>query len=161
MPKCSSCSCIHILGSSKKSKPKYEEPAGCKLCLLPRSVCGQSPGARREMLPAGGARIFPLQMPAILCPWSVDSPSICSLKENCLLRIEPQGHTLTSLCIGEISSPRAFINHRCKRKIPCTLVTTLPQQEGLINELKFQRPLKYTRLIIFREMLMALDLLLV
>lgn len=125
-------------GLLKKSKPKYKEPVGSKLCLLPRSICSQSPVIRTEMLPAGGARIFFLQMLAILFPWSVDSPSICSLKENCLLRIEPQGHTLTSLCIGYISSPRAFINHRYKRKIPCAVVTTLPQQEGLINELKFQ-----------------------
>lgn len=42
-----------------------------------------------------------------------------------------------------------------RKKTPFIMATTLPHQEDLINELIFQWPLKYTRLIIFHEMLMA------
>lgn len=71
-------------------------------------------------------------------PWRVDNPSIYSLKEDCLLRREPQGHTLTLTAQVTLSSPRAFINHRLHKKILSIMAIALPHQEGLINELQFQ-----------------------
>jgi len=80
-----------------------KKTTGSKPCLLLRSICSQSPAVRRKILSPGCADIFSLQMLAILISWLVDNLFTCSLKENCLLRIEPQGHTLTPLCIGYIS----------------------------------------------------------
>lgn len=138
-----------ILGSSK-SLYKYKDAACSTQCPLSRSVWAKASCQERNPASAREERSFLFASAGHSLPWRVDKPSIYSLKEDCLLRREPQGHTQVAF-----GSPRAFINHRRHKKILSVMATALPHQEGLINELQFQWPLKYTRLIIFHEMLTA------
>lgn len=103
LPTCPLCRGSHILGSLK-SMSEYKETTGCKPCPLPKRICNQAPGVRREILPPEGACIFSLQV-WLLFSWLVDNPSACSFKENCVFPIEPQGYTLTALCMFHLAVP--------------------------------------------------------
>lgn len=143
----------YILRNSK-SIYKYKDTAGSTPCPLPRGIWarGQPPGEK-----------------SCLCKWGVVIPLcecwpfsslVCGQSLHLLLerglfaqKGGPRSHT-NSHCTGYIKQSQSLYKPQAQQG-NSIMAITLPHQEGLINELQFQWPLKYTRLIIFHEMVMG------